>query len=82
MAKKEEKKQPETTEELIPEETAEAPQEAPKAAETPETNPFEEKYNAGSSSTNLEIASYEKVLKELTETQKLHLANFILSPII
>ena len=46
MAKKEEKKQPETTEELIPEETAEAPQEAPKAAETPETNPFEEKYNA------------------------------------
>ena len=46
MAKKEEKKQPETTEELIPEETAEAPQEEPKAAETPETNPFEEKYNA------------------------------------
>ena len=44
MAKKEEKKQPETTEELIPEETAEAPQEAPKAAEAPETNPFEEKY--------------------------------------
>ena len=40
---------------------------------------FEEKYNAGSSSTNLEIASYEKVLKELTETQKLHLANFILA---
>ena len=38
MAKKEEKKQPETTEELIPEETPEAPQEEPKAAEAPETS--------------------------------------------
>lgn len=47
MAKKEEKKQPETTEELIPEETVETPEapETPQEAAEPEKNPFEEKYN-------------------------------------
>ena len=47
MAKKEEKKQPETTEELIPEQTVETPEasETPQEAAEPEKNPFEEKYN-------------------------------------
>ena len=47
MAKKEEKKQPKTTEELIPEETAAVPeeQEPQEAPQEPEKNPFEEKYN-------------------------------------
>ena len=47
MAKKEEKKQPGTTEELIPEQTVETPEapEAPQEAAEPEKNPFEEKYN-------------------------------------
>ena len=48
MAKKEEKMTPETTEELIPEETTET--EAAKTVEAPQEaeskNPFEEKYNA------------------------------------
>lgn len=70
MAKKEEKKQPETTEELIPEETAEAPQEAPKAAETPETNPFEEKYKAEHDSLLRLAAEYDNFRKRTVKEKE------------
>ena len=65
MARKDEQKQPETTEELIPEETVEAPQEEPKAAETekPETDPFEEKYNAEHDSLLRLAAEYDNFRK-------------------
>ena len=65
MAKKDEQKQPETTEELIPEETVEAPQEEPKAAEAekPETDPFEEKYNAEHDSLLRLAAEYDNFRK-------------------
>ena len=70
MAKKEEKKQPETTEELIPEETPEAPQEAPKAAEAPETNPFEEKYNAEHDSLLRLAAEYDNFRKRTVKEKE------------
>ena len=75
MAKKEEKKQPETTEELIPEETAEAPQEAPKAAETPETNPFEEKSNAEHDSLLRLAAEYDNFRKRTVKEKEASYGN-------
>ena len=75
MAKKEEKKQPETTEELIPEETAEAPQEAPKAAEAPETNPFEEKYNAEHDSLLRLAAEYDNFRKRTVKEKEASYGN-------
>lgn len=75
MAKKEEKKQPETTEELIPEETAEAPQEAPKAAEAPETNPFEEKYNAKHDSLLRLAAEYDNFRKRTVKEKEASYGN-------
>lgn len=75
MAKKEEKKQPETTEELIPEETPEAPQEAPKAAEAPETNPFEEKYNAEHDSLLRLAAEYDNFRKRTVKEKEASYGN-------
>ena len=75
MAKKEEKKQPETTEELIPEETAEAPQEEPKAAETPETNPCEEKYNAEHDSLLRLAAEYDNFRKRTVKEKEASYGN-------
>ena len=75
MAKKEEKKQPETTEELIPEETAEAPQEAPKAAEKPETNPYEENYNAEHDSLLRLAAEYDNFRKRTVKEKEASYGN-------
>ena len=75
MAKKEEKKQPETTEELIPEETPEAPQEEPKAAEAPETNPFEEKYNAEHDSLLRLAAEYDNFRKRTVKEKEASYGN-------
>ena len=77
MAKKEEKKQPETTEELIPEETAEAPQEEPKAAETEtkEINPFEEKYNAEHDSLLRLAAEYDNFRKRTVKEKEASYGN-------
>lgn len=72
MAKKDEQKQPETTEELIPEETVEAPQEEPKAAEAekPETDPFEEKYNAEHDSLLRLAAEYDNFRKRTAKEKE------------
>ena len=75
MAKKEEKKQPETTEELIPEETAEAPQEQPQEAEKPETNPFEEKYNAEHDSLLRLAAEYDNFRKRTVKEKEASYGN-------
>ena len=75
MAKKEEKKQPETTEELIPEETPEAPQEEPKAAEAPETNPFEGKYNAEHDSLLRLAAEYDNFRKRTVKEKEASYGN-------
>lgn len=75
MAKKEEKKQPETTEELIPEETPEAPQEEPKAAEAPETNPFEEKYNAEHDGLLRLAAEYDNFRKRTVKEKEASYGN-------
>ena len=72
MARKDEQKQPETTEELIPEETVEAPQEEPKAAEAekPETDPFEEKYNAEHDSLLRLAAEYDNFRKRTAKEKE------------
>ena len=72
MARKDEQKQPETTEELIPEETVEAPQEETKAAEAekPETDPFEEKYNAEHDSLLRLAAEYDNFRKRTVKEKE------------
>ena len=73
MAKKEEKKQPETTQEetVTPEQEAPAPEQTPETPAEPkeEKNPFEEKYNAEHDSY-LRLAAEFDNFRKRTEKEK------------